>query len=328
LDISRISSGRLRLDAEPIELVPVIEAAIEVVRLSAEAKNIQIESQLEPTDRRINGDPNRLQQVMWNLLSNAIKFTPAGGRIAIALEYSDFHAQIQVSDTGIGISPEFLPYIFERFRQADGSRSRSNPGLGLGLSIVHHLVELHGGTVEAESQGEDQGATFTVRLPLQTHATEISLPITRQLVALQDQLEVPTGNITSLAGVRVLVVDDEADIRQLFTISLEQYEVEVTAVESASVALSTLMANPNGYDVLLSDIGLPGQDGYDLIRQVRSLDAEAGGQIPAAALTAYAGDAEQTESLAAGFQMHIAKPVEPEQLLYIVASLAGRISND
>ncbi|OUL24916.1 chemotaxis protein CheB [Nostoc sp. 106C] len=328
LDVSRISSGRLRLDAEPIELVPVIEAAIEVVHLSAEAKNIQIESWLEPTDIRINGDPNRLQQVMWNLLSNAIKFTPPGGRIAIALEYSDFHAQIQVSDTGIGISPEFLPYIFERFRQADGSRSRSNPGLGLGLSIVHHLVELHGGTVEAESQGEDQGATFTVRLPLQTQATEISLPITRQLVALQDQLEVPTGNITSLAGVRVLIVDDEADIRQLFTISLEQYGVEVTAVESASVALSTLIANPNGYDVLLSDIGLPGQDGYDLIRQVRALDAEAGGQIPAAALTAYAGDAEQTEALAAGFQMHIAKPVEPEQLLYIVASLAGRISND
>ncbi|MDZ8053514.1 MAG: chemotaxis protein CheB [Aulosira sp. ZfuVER01] len=328
LDISRISAGRLRLDAELIELVPVIEAAIEVVRISAEAKNIQIESRLDRTVRRINADPNRLQQVIWNLLSNAIKFTPAGGRIAIALEYTDLYAQIQVSDTGQGIRPDFLPYIFERFRQADGSRKRSNPGLGLGLSIVRHLVELHGGTVEAESLGDGQGATFTVRLPLQTHPTETSLPTTRQLVALQDNLEVPTGNITSLQGVRVLVVDDEADIRQLFSIILEQYGVEVTAVASANAALSTLMANPNGYDVLLSDIGLPEQDGYDLIRQVRALNAEAGGQIPAAALTAYAEDAEQAEALAAGYQMHIAKPVEPAQLLFIVASLAGRISND
>ncbi|OUL30729.1 ATPase [Nostoc sp. T09] len=327
LDISRISAGRLRLDAEPIKLVTVIEAAVEVVRLSAEAKNIQIETRLDRTDRRINADPNRLQQVFWNLLSNAIKFTPTGGRIAIALEYTDFHAQIQVNDTGRGIKADFLPFIFERFRQADGSRRRSNPGLGLGLSIVRHLVELHGGTVEAESPGEDQGATFTVRLPLQTHSTEISLPTTRQLIALQDQLEVPTGNITSLAGVRVLIVDDEADIRQLFAIILEQYGVEVTAVASASAALSTLRANPNGYDVLLSDIGLPEQDGYDLIRQVRTLDTEAGGQIPAAALTAYAAPTEHTEALAAGFQMHIAKPIEPTQLLFIVASLAGRIRN-
>ncbi|BAY22164.1 signal transduction histidine hinase [Calothrix sp. NIES-2100] len=325
LDISRITAGRLRLDAEPIELIPVIQAAIDVVRISAAAKNIQIESRLDPTDIRINADPNRLQQVMWNLLSNAIKFTPVGGRIDIELQYTDFYAQIQVSDTGQGIKPNFLPYIFERFRQADGSSRRSNPGLGLGLSIVRHLVELHGGTVEAQSPGEGQGATFTVRLPLPTHSPEISLPSNRQLIALQNQPEIPIENITSLAGVRVLIVDDEADIRQLFTIILEQYEVEVTAVASANAALSTLTANPNGYDVLLSDIGLPEQDGYDLIRQVRALDAEAGGQIPAAALTAYAGDAEQTEALAAGFQMHIAKPVEPTQLLYIVAALAGRV---
>jgi two-component system, chemotaxis family, CheB/CheR fusion protein len=326
LDISRISAGRLRLDAELIELVAVIEAAIEVVRISAEGKNIQIETHLDTTPRRINGDPNRLQQVIWNLLSNAIKFTPAGGRIDISLHYNDFHAQIQISDTGKGIRADFLPYIFERFRQADGSSSRSNPGLGLGLSIVRHLVELHGGTVEAESAGEGQGATFTVRLPLQIHIREISLPTTRQFVALQDQLEIPTGNITSLDGVRVLIVDDEVDIQQLFTIILEQYGVEVTAVSSAPEALSALRTNPNSYDVLLSDLGLPEQDGYDLIRQVRALGAEAGGQIPAAALTAYAGDAEQAEALAAGFQMHIAKPVEPAQLLYIVASLAGRIS--
>ncbi|QIR36760.1 response regulator [Tolypothrix sp. PCC 7910] len=323
LDISRISAGMLRLDAEPMELLPIITAAIEVVRISAEAKNISIASRLDSAARRINGDPNRLQQVMWNLLSNAIKFTPDGGRIDITLEYTDLHAQIQISDTGTGIKPDFLPYIFQRFRQADGSRKRSNPGLGLGLSIVRHLVELHGGTIEAESPGENQGATFTVRLPLQTQLPAISQPVATQLATLPNEAEISIENISSLAGVRVLVVDDEADIRQLFTITLQQYGVEVTAVASANEALSALITNPNSYDVLLSDIGLPEQDGYDLIRQVRGLSPEAGGQIPAAALTAYAGDAERTEALAAGFQMHIGKPVEPRQLVLIVASLAG-----
>ncbi|BAY28216.1 signal transduction histidine hinase [Nostoc carneum NIES-2107] len=324
LDISRISAGRLRLDAEPIELLQIITAAIEVVSFSAAAKNISIESRLDSTPRSINGDPHRLQQVMWNLLSNAIKFTPNEGRVNITLNYTDFSAQIQVSDTGKGIKPDFLPHIFERFRQADGTRKRSNPGLGLGLSIVRHLVELHGGTVEAESPGENQGATFTVRLPLQTQFPETSQPVARQLTPLPDEPEIPLQNITSLAGIRVLVVDDEEDIRQLFTVTLQQYGVEVTTVASANEALSTLIANPNGYDVLLSDIGLPEQDGYDLIRQVRALSAEAGGQIPAAALTAYAGDAERTEALAAGFQMHIGKPIETRQLVLIVASLAGR----
>ncbi|BAY60076.1 signal transduction histidine hinase [Calothrix brevissima NIES-22] len=323
LDVSRISAGRLRLDAELMELVPVINAAIEVVRISAEAKNIQIVTRLDTTDRRINGDPTRLQQVMWNLLSNAIKFTPIGGSIEIILDYSDFHAQIQVSDTGQGITPEFIPYIFERFRQADGTRRRTNPGLGLGLSIVRHLVELHGGTVEAESPGEGQGATFTVRLPLQTQLSETSAPTVNPLL-LPSQPEQSLENLPSLTGLRVLVVDDEADIRDLFSICLEQYGVIVTAVASANAALSTLMANPNGYDVLLSDIGLPEQDGYDLIRQIRALDAELGGQIPAAALTAYAAEAEQAQALAAGFQMHIAKPIEPERLLFIVAALGAR----
>ncbi|MBD2199759.1 MULTISPECIES: chemotaxis protein CheB [Calothrix] len=323
LDISRISAGRLRLDAEFMELVPVINAAIEVVRISAEAKNIQIVTRLDSTDRRINGDSTRLQQVMWNLLSNAIKFTPAEGRIEIILDYSDVHAQIQVSDTGQGITPEFLPYIFERFRQADGTRRRTNPGLGLGLSIVRHLVELHGGTVEAESPGEGQGATFTVRLPLQTQLSANFEPTVNQLV-FPNQPEQSLENLPSLTGLRVLVVDDEADIRDLFSLTLEQYGVIVTAVASANAALSTLMANPTGYDVLLSDIGLPEQDGYDLIRQIRAMDAEAGGQIPAAALTAYAAEAEQAQALAAGFQMHIAKPIEPERLLFIVAALGGR----
>ncbi|MDZ7963241.1 MAG: chemotaxis protein CheB [Aulosira sp. DedQUE10] len=328
LDISRISSGTLRLDAQLIALIPVIEAATEVVQLSAQAKNIQIQSRLDPANIRITADPVRLQQVIWNLLSNAIKFTPAGGRIDIALEYTNAYAQIQVTDTGQGIKADFLPYIFERFRQGDGSRKRSNNGLGLGLSIVRNLVELHGGTVVGESQGEGQGATFSIRLPLQASLKEISLPITRERIISPSNLQVPTENITSLAGVSVLVCDDEADIRELFTAILAQYGAEVTAVGSIREVLAALAANPNGYDVLLSDIGLPEEDGYDLIRQVRALDAEAGGQIPAAALTAYIGDAERAEAMAAGYQMHIAKPVQAAQLLFIVASLAGRIRND
>ncbi|MDB9376062.1 chemotaxis protein CheB [Nodularia sphaerocarpa] len=325
LDISRISAGRLRMDAQKLDLVSVIESAMEVVRFSAEAKNIQIESNLTPAPRSMVGDAIRLQQVFWNLLSNAIKFTPTGGKVAITLDYTDFQAQIQISDTGYGISADFLPHIFERFRQADGSRTRSNPGLGLGLSIVRYLVELHGGTIDAESQGEGQGATFTVRLPLQSPKEQISLPISTEPAACTNQPELPIEQIPSLEGVRVLVVDDQADICQLFKIVLEDYGAEMTGVESAKEALGTLKANPGGYDVLLSDIGLPEEDGYSLIRQVRELSPEAGGQIPAAALTAYAEYADHTEALAAGFQMHVAKPIPPAQLLSIVATLAGRL---
>ncbi|MBD2494131.1 chemotaxis protein CheB [Nostoc sp. FACHB-280] len=325
LDISRISSGRLQMNVQEIELVPIIEAAIAVVSLAAETKNIQINTNLASTSRVIIGDPVRLQQIIWNLLSNAIKFTPANGRVDISLEYTNLQAQIRVSDTGQGISEEFLPYIFERFRQADGSKTRSNPGLGLGLAIVRHLVELHGGTVEAHSPGEGQGATFIVRLPLQANQPEIpvvtpSLPsITRNNLP-----DIPPDDLPSLAGVRVLIVDDEPDIRQLFKLILEEYGIEVTAVASVSAALSTLLANPGGYDVLLSDIGLPEEDGYMLMRQVRELSPELGGQIPAVALTAYASDADYTEALAAGYQMHLAKPVEPMQLLSVVAALSGR----
>ncbi|OCQ98260.1 ATPase [Nostoc sp. MBR 210] len=325
LDISRISSGRLQMNAQEIDLVPIIEAAIAVVRLAADTKNIQIHTNFASTSRPMIGDPVRLQQVVWNLLSNAIKFTPANGRIDITLEYTNLQAQIQVSDTGQGISAEFLPYIFERFRQADGSKTRSNPGLGLGLSIVRHLVELHGGTIEAHSPGEGQGSTFIVRLPLQANQPEIpvltpSLPsITRNNLP-----DIPPDDLPALVGVRVLIVDDEPDIRQLFEIILEEYGIEVTAVASANAALSTLVANPGGYDVLLSDIGLPEQDGYMLMRQVRELSPELGGQIPAVALTAYASDADYNEALATGYQMHLAKPVKPAQLLSVVAVLSGR----
>lgn len=325
LDISRISSGRLHLNTQPVQLLSVISAAIEVVRLSAEDKNIQIQSQLDPTPRTLLGDPNRLQQVIWNLLSNSIKFTPDGGIIDVNLNYTDDQAEIQVKDTGLGISADFLPYVFDRFRQADSTTRKSNAGLGLGLAIVRHLVELHGGTVEAASPGKDQGATFTVRLPLHTNQEESDIAVTPE----PTPPAVPAVSVCypSLAGVRVLIVDDEPDLRQLFKIVLEDYDVQVTEATSAQEALSILKTNPGGYDVILSDIGLPEEDGYALMRQIRALSAEQGGKIPAAALTGYTGEAEQAESLAAGFQLHINKPVEPDQLVNVVAVLAKRSVN-
>ncbi len=325
LDISRITSGKLRLVSEAMELAPVIQATVDAVRLLADSKNIQIESELEPSTRTIFGDPVRLQQVIWNLLSNAIKFTPNGGRIEVSLKYIDEQAQIQVSDSGKGISADFLPSIFDRFTQADTSRTRSNPGLGLGLSIVRHVVELHGGAVAAHSQGEGQGATFIIKLPL--HNLEGSSgPNATQAIVLANQLPSSATNIPSLDGVRLLLVDDELYVRDLFVTVLEVYGVKVTPVASAKQALSRLIANPGGYDILLSDISMPEEDGYTLIRQVRALSVESGGQIPAVAMTAHARDEEHREALSAGFQVHLAKPVEPTQLLLVVASLTGRIT--
>jgi two-component system CheB/CheR fusion protein len=273
LDISRISSGRMRLNPQPVQLVSVISAAIDVVSLSADAKNIQIQSRLDPAPRTLIGDPIRLQQVMWNLLSNSIKFTPAGGRIEVTLNYTDSQAEIQVKDTGLGISAEFLPYVFERFRQADSTTRKSNSGLGLGLAIVRHLVELHGGTAEVGSLGKDQGATFTVSLPLQANLQESNIAITQELFTPPDSPASPDSpdspeSYPSLTGVRVLIVDDEPDLRQLFEIVLEDLGVQVTQATSAQEALSLLKANPGGYDVLLSDIGLPEEDGYVLIRKI------------------------------------------------------------
>lgn len=314
LDTSRITTGKLQIRVSEIALAPVIEAAIDVARPSAQTKNIQIEAVLEAQTTEVSGDPDRLQQVIWNLLSNAIKFTSNGGRVTVKLKRSGSLVQIQVSDTGQGISADFLPYVFERFRQANSSSTRSQGGLGLGLSIVYHLVELHGGTIRAESLGQGQGATFTVQLPLlktRKRETKNSTPSLHQQI-----------NPALLDGLQVLVVDDEAGLLELLKTILEQYAAQVTAVGSAKEALAALIANPGEYDVLLSDIGMPDEDGYALIRQVRELNVETGGQIPAAALTAYVRGEEQSEALAAGFQRHIAKPVEPEQLVLIVAELA------
>nr|WP_242038645.1 ATP-binding protein [Chroococcidiopsis sp. [FACHB-1243]] len=320
LDISRIIRGRVRLFTRPTNLVQAIEAAIDTVRPTAVAKTIQISSWLDSEVSIVSGDPDRLLQVVWNLLSNAIKFTPVGGRVEVKLTSVNSHAQIQVTDTGQGIAPDFLPYVFERFRQAESTTTRAHGGLGLGLAIVRNLVELHGGRVRVESPGEGQGATFIVQLPTIVNCPGVSnseqLAVRGQASSLEDTL--------SLDGVRVLVVDDEIDTRDFLVAALEQYGAEATAAASAGEAFWLLERwQP---DVLVSDIGMPVEDGYTLIRRIRALTPEQGGLIPAAALTAYAREEDRIQALRAGFQMHVPKPIEPMQLVAVVAKLAGRIA--
>jgi PAS domain S-box-containing protein len=317
LDMSRIISGKIRLDVQSTDLAAVVEAAVDSVRPSAEAKGIVLRKILDPLAGPVAGDPTRLQQVVWNLLTNAIKFTPKKGKVDVMLERVDSHLEITVHDTGVGITPEFLPVIFERFRQADASTTRSFGGLGLGLSIVKNLVELHGGTVRAKSPGKNQGATFTVSLPL--------APFRR------DELrEHPTSSKAApiecdtlhLSGIRVLVVDDEHDTRTLIHRVLTQCEAEVILAASAKEGLSLLKKHKP--DVLVSDIGMPETDGYQLIRQVRQLSPEDGGKTPAIALTAFARSEDRTRAMMAGYHVHVAKPIEVQELLATVGSLAGR----
>jgi PAS domain S-box-containing protein len=307
LDISRILRGKLHLNVSPIELTLIIEAALETVRLAAEAKSIQVKTRFDSDVGHVMGDSGRLQQIVWNLLSNAVKFTPVSGRVEIRLERVGAQAQIRVSDTGKGIEPEFLPYVFDTFRQADYTTTRTFGGLGLGLAIVRHLVELHGGTVHAASAGEDEGSTFVVRLPL--------APIQPKLA---DSSEL-SSSVCNLSGVRILAVDDDADMRELLEFVLEQAGAIVTVVASAREALDVLEQTQP--DLLVSDIGMPGMDGYMLVRQVRSLTRGQGGQIPAIALTAYAGEYDQQLALSAGFQKHLSKPIEPDHLLETIAAL-------
>ena len=311
LDVSRIVQGKIRLNLRPLHLIPVIDAVSESIRPIAQAKAIQFQSVLDPNVAQVTGDADRLQQVLWNLLSNAVKFTPSGGRIEIRLEQVNSMAQITVSDTGAGISADFLPYVFERFRQADGTSTRANGGLGLGLAIVRHLVEMHNGTVYATSDGEGLGATFTVQLPIRTE---------EQIVQPTNLDSVASGEFPSLNGLGILVVDDNIDTLGLIRFILEQCQAQVTTVTSASEALAALSQfKPN---LLISDIGMPGEDGYSLIQRIRSLPAKLGGQIPAAALTAFAGESERNRALTAGFQIHISKPVEPAELVAAVVKLA------
>ncbi|MBD1898310.1 response regulator [Coleofasciculus sp. FACHB-129] len=319
LDVSRIIQGKLRLNVRPIELALVVEAAVDTVRPAADAKAIRLQSVLDPAAGPVAGDSDRLQQIIWNLLSNAIKFTPKEGRVQVRLERINSHVEITVIDTGLGINSDFVPYVFDRFRQADSSITRSYSGLGLGLAIVRHLVELHGGTVRAESQGEGQGATFIVKLPLMPVRMETS---EGERVHPTVGRGVSFNNPPSLDGLQILVVDDEVDSRVFVTTLLEQCGASVCAVGSADSAIEAIkIFKP---DVLLSDIGMPGEDGYTLIRRVRALNVEEGGRTPAVALTAYARAEDRMRAIAAGFQMHIPKPVEPSELATIVASLAGR----
>jgi PAS domain S-box-containing protein len=311
LDVSRIITGKLRLEVSPIAVVPVVEAGVEAVRSSAEAKEITLGMELPSEMPTIVGDPDRLQQVVWNLVSNAVKFTPQGGRIDVRLRQDGSFLSLSVTDNGKGIEPEFIPHVFERFRQADSTSTRSHGGLGLGLAIVRHLVELHGGTVYAESGGLGEGSTFTVRLPLTTPLQGPAAPKPE-----------PADPDVRLDGVRVMVVEDEQDVRDFLRMSLVHYGAEVTAFETSADALVAVEAQRP--DVLVSDIGMPGEDGYAFIRRVRALGPDRGGQVPAAALTAYAKGEDGQRVLSAGFQVHLPKPVQPADLANVVATLAGR----
>ncbi|MEW6736093.1 MAG: ATP-binding protein [Acidobacteriota bacterium] len=318
LDVSRIITGKLHLDIRSIELAGVIETTVNILRPTIDTKQINLQMVIEPEVGAIAGDPDRLQQVVWNLLSNAIKFTPKGGQIEIRLERINSKARITVSDTGEGISPEFLPYMFERFRQADSSRTRKYGGLGLGLAIVRHLVELHGGTVHADSLGVGQGAKITVELPLLAITTNRCGLITPHTNACDDV----SVAYTPLIGLRVLVVDDEPDTRELLTRVLTKYGADVKTCASATETLELLPQwQP---DVLLADIGMSVEDGYDLIRKVRALQPQSVADVPAAALTAYASSEDRLRALSAGFQVHVSKPVEPNELIAVIAGLAGR----
>jgi PAS domain S-box-containing protein len=324
LDVSRIIRGQLRLNVSAVNLITVMEAALEAVRPLAEPKEIQLTTVLDTSVGSVYGDPARLQQIVWNLLTNAIKFTPKGGRVEVHLsvvcdqeqQKTHKHAQIQVIDTGIGISSEFLPKVFERFRQADSTTTRSHNGLGLGLAIVRHLVELHKGTISAESLGTGQGATFTVRLPvLQDNRGNRGNRGNKELTQ-----EISSSVVsTPLAGLRVLVVDDEADTRNFLSFMFEEYGAFATAVASVDEALAILEQAKT--DILISDIGMSEQDGYTLIRKLRSLEPEKGGCIPAIALTAYTREEDRLKALSAGFQQHLSKPIDPTKLIAMVASV-------
>jgi signal transduction histidine kinase/CheY-like chemotaxis protein len=323
LDFSRIISGKLRLDVRQIDPAAVIEAAIDVVRPASEAKTIRLQAVLDPRAGPVSGDPERLQQVLWNLLSNAIKFTPKGGRVQIYLARVNSSVEISISDTGQGISAEFLPYVFERFRQADHTTTRRHGGLGLGMAITRHLVELHGGTIRANSPGEGQGATFTLRLPVMiVHKAELSTTPSIEQRPSIDEDDARLPELPRLDGVHVLVVDDERDARDLLTTVLEQSGAKVTSVSTVADALEELqLIKP---DLLVSDIEMPNEDGYSLIRKVRSLEDERAKRIPAIALTAHARSSDRMRALSSGYQMHVPKPVEPAELVIVVANIINQ----
>ena len=318
LDVSRIISGKLLIEPSRIEIAKVVEAAAESIGPAAEEKGVNFKTTLAPEAGMVLGDPDRLQQAIWNLLTNAVKFTPEGGHVELRLTRVNSQIEIAVIDDGPGITPDFLPHVFDRFRQKDATSARQHGGLGLGLAIVRHLAELHGGSVRAESEGEGHGTTFTITLPVAAaHATPPGKARGSSIIT-ESYTDSP-----SLDGVRVLLVDDLAEARELITFALVNNGAEVRTADSAAEGLSVLREwRP---DVILSDIAMPSEDGYAFIRKVRKLSEEKGGTIPAAALTAYVGSKERLKSIEAGYQAYITKPVEWSELLMIIATLAGRL---
>ncbi len=316
LDVSRIITGKLQIDRASVDLSKVIDAAFDAVRPSAEAKAIRFENSIGPSLSLVIGDHNRLQQVFWNLFNNAVKFTPRGGEVKVSATLNDSRVRVSVTDTGIGINPDFVPFIFDRFRQADGSTTREHGGLGLGLAIVRHLMELHQGTVEVESSGKNLGATFTIVLPIA--ANDVAARNGETL--LHESAEIlPFSPPELLHGLRVLVVDDEPDARDLLTTILTRCGSDVRCSDSAADAMQVFSEwNP---DVLVSDIGMPNEDGYSLIKRLRQLNTTRARRIPAVALTAYATDEDRLQALSAGFQVHVAKPIEPENFVSSIASV-------
>jgi CheY-like chemotaxis protein len=323
LDVSRIVSGKVRLDVQPVELPLIVDNAVATVQPAADSKGVRLQTVVDPQVGPVSGDPGRLQQVVWNLLSNAVKFTPKGGRIQVRLERVNSHVEVVVGDTGIGIRPDFLPYVFERFRQAEAATTRKTGGLGLGLAIVRHIVEMHGGTVEASSAGEGQGATFRVRLPLM-----IVHPIAREMRREHPRTERAEvlSNLGGLQGIRVLAVDDEEDALALLRVVLEAAGAAVTTVSSPLDALERIgEVNPH---VAIIDLGMPEIDGFELISRIRKSNNPTVRNVPAAALTAFARSEDRTKALRHGFEMHLAKPVDPGELVASVATLARRVGSE
>jgi PAS domain S-box-containing protein len=323
LDMSRIISGKVRLDVQWIELSSVLNESIETLRSTAQAKDVYLQARLDPFARPISGDPNRLQQVFWNLLNNAIKFTPKGGKVEVLLKHASTEVQVSVIDTGEGIAPEFLPYIFDRFQQGDASTTRRHGGLGLGLAIVKQLVELHGGSVRVQSDGLGKGATFNVRLPLTAVYSEPEIEGHLPKATLRENPPMPE---VSLADIEVLVVDDEIDARDLVKKLLEMAGATVSTAGSASEAIEHILAGRP--DVLVCDIGMQEEDGYSLIRRLRATEKKEEGVLPAVALSAYARSEDRTKAIRSGFQIHLAKPVEPAELLAVISSLARRAATN
>jgi signal transduction histidine kinase len=323
LDVSRIVTGKLRIESRRVELAKVVEAAVETVRPSAVVRQIALEA-TTASDAIVQGDPNRLQQIAWNLLTNAVKFTPAGGTVRVTVRRQSSNVQLIVEDTGIGIEPAFIPFVFDRFRQADASMTRSVSGLGLGLALVHDLVQMHGGTVRAESAGLDQGSRFTVALPVALPSGLVEgigspAPATRSVA--EPLVRPDPSKRLLLRGVRVLLVDDDADFLESLDVVLESRGANVSRAESAQAALAALDAKLP--DVIVSDLGMPEEDGYGLIRAVRARPPERGGTIPAIALTAYVADHDRERSLTMGFQVHLGKPMDPELLMQAIADVVA-----